>query len=60
MNIEFGTSNRGRPTLIYQGYEYVKKQETNTTTHWIQTLINSYDENKENIVPFLRSIAHLQ
>ena len=35
MNIEFGTSNRGRPTLIYQGYEYVKKQETNTTTHWI-------------------------
>ena len=35
MNIEFGTSNRGRPTLLYQGYEYVKKQETNTTTHWI-------------------------
>ena len=35
MNIEFGTSNRGRLTLIYQGYEYVKKQETNTTTHWI-------------------------
>ena len=35
MNIEFGPSNRGRPTLIYQGYEYVKKQETNTTTHWI-------------------------
>ena len=35
MNIEFGTSNRRRPTLIYQGYEYVKKQETNTTTHWI-------------------------
>ena len=35
MNIEFGTSNRGRPTLLYQGYEYVKKQETNPTTHWI-------------------------
>ena len=35
MNIEFGTSNRGRPTLIYQGYEYVKKQETNKTTHWL-------------------------
>ena len=35
MNIEFKTSNQGRPTLIYQGYEYVKKQETNTTTHWI-------------------------
>ena len=35
MNTEFGTSNRGRPTLIYQGYEYVNKQETNTTTHWI-------------------------
>ena len=35
MNIEFGTSNRGRPTLLYQSYEYVKKQETNTTTHWI-------------------------
>ena len=35
MKIEFGTSNRGRPTFIYQGYEYVKKQETNTTTHWI-------------------------
>ena len=34
MTIEFGTSNRGRPTLIYQGYEYVRKQETNTTTHW--------------------------
>ena len=34
-NIEFGTSNRGRPTLIYQGYEYVKKQETNTTANWI-------------------------
>ena len=28
MNIELGTSNQGRPTLIYQGYEYVKKQET--------------------------------
>ena len=28
MNIEFGTSNRGRPTFIYQVYEYVKKQET--------------------------------
>ena len=35
MNIEFGTSIRGGPTLLYQGYEYVKKQETNTTTHWI-------------------------
>ena len=35
MKIEFGTSNRGRPTLIYQGYEYVKKQETHPTTHWI-------------------------
>ena len=35
MNIEFGTSNRGHPTLIYQGHEYVKKQDTNTTTHWI-------------------------
>ena len=34
MNVEFGTSNRGRPTLLYQAYEYVKKQETNTT-HWI-------------------------
>ena len=34
MNIEFGTSIRGRPTLICQGYEYVKKQETKTT-HWI-------------------------
>ena len=28
MKIEFGTSNRGRPTLIYQGYEYVKKKRT--------------------------------
>ena len=35
MNFEFGTSNRGRPTFIYQVYEYVKKQERNTTTHWI-------------------------
>ena len=35
MKIEVGTSNRGRPTFIYQGYEYVKKQETNATTHWI-------------------------
>ena len=35
MNIEFGTSNRGRLIFLYQGYEYVKKQETNTTTHWI-------------------------
>ena len=35
MNIEFGASNRGRPTLTYQDYEHVKKQETNTTTHWI-------------------------
>ena len=35
MNIELGTCNRGRPTLIYQGYEHVKKQETKTTTHWI-------------------------
>ena len=35
MNIEFGPSNRGRPTLIYQGYECIKKQETNTTTNWI-------------------------
>ena len=35
MNIEFGTSNRRRPTLIYQAYEYVKKQETDTT-HWIR------------------------
>ena len=26
----------------------------------VQTLIKSYDENKENIIPFLRSIAHLQ
>ena len=26
----------------------------------VQTLINSYDENKENIIPFLRSFAHLQ
>ena len=25
----------------------------------VQTLITSYDENKENIAPFLRSIAHL-
>ena len=36
MNIEFGTSSRGGPpTLIYQGYEDVKKPETNTATHWI-------------------------
>ena len=35
MSLKFGTSNRGRPTLIFEGYEYVKKQETNTTTHWI-------------------------
>ena len=35
MNIEFETSNRGGPILMNQGYEYVKKQETNTTTHWI-------------------------
>ena len=26
----------------------------------VQTLINSYDGNKENIIPFLRRIAHLQ
>ena len=25
MSIEFGTSTKGRPTLIYEGYEYVKK-----------------------------------
>ena len=50
MNSEFGTSNRGRPTLLYQGYENVK----------VQTLNNFYDENKESIIPFLRSIAHLQ
>ena len=36
MNLEFGTSNRGRPTLTYQVYEYVEKQETNTTTHRIR------------------------
>ena len=35
MNIEFGASNKRHPTLIYQGYENVKTQETNTTTHWI-------------------------
>ena len=38
MNIEFRTSNLRvptNPTLICQGYEYVKKQETNTITYWI-------------------------
>ena len=35
MKIEFRTSNRRRPTLIYQRYEDIKKQKTNTTTHWI-------------------------
>ena len=34
MNIEFGTSNRRRTTLIYQGYKYVEKQRPNTITHW--------------------------
>ena len=36
MNVQVGTSKRGRLTLIYQGYENVKKQEKNTTTHWIR------------------------
>ena len=35
MKIEVGTSNRRRPTLTHPGYEDLKKQETNTTTHWI-------------------------
>ena len=28
-------SDLGRQTYIYQGYDYVKKQKTNTKTHWI-------------------------
>ena len=35
MKIESGTSNRGCPTLINEGYENVKNKETNTGTHWI-------------------------
>ena len=35
MNIEVKISNRGRRILIYQSYEYIRKPETNTTTHWI-------------------------
>ena len=108
MNIEFGTSNRGRPTLKYPKnssylpwqrcffglkprwtYGLVKEPSSNVqtcftnciqfmlqltvTTHpvytrrknqqlnaRVQTLINSYDENKEKINPFLGSRAHLQ
>ena len=35
MSLKFGTSNPRRPTLTFEGNEYVRKQETNTTTHRI-------------------------
>ena len=35
MNFESGRSNKSKDTLIYNGYEFTKKQPTKTTIHWI-------------------------
>ena len=35
MNFEIGRSNKNKDTLIYNGYEFTKKQQTKTTVHWI-------------------------
>ena len=35
MNFEIGRYNKNKDTLIYNGYEFTKKQQTKTTVHWI-------------------------
>ena len=35
MSFEYGPSNKNKTTLIYNGCEYMKKQRTKTTVHWI-------------------------
>ena len=35
MNFEIGRSNKSKDTLIYNGYEFTKKQQTKKTIHWI-------------------------
>lgn len=35
MEFEFGVSNKGKPTVIYCGYEFHKKQVTKKNIHWI-------------------------
>ena len=42
MSFEYGLSNKNKTTLIYNGFEYTKKQSTKTTVHWICRYVKQF------------------
>ena len=42
MSFEYGLLNKNKTTLIYNGFEYTKKQSTKTTVHWICRYVKQF------------------
>ena len=42
MSFEYGLSNKNKTTLIYNGFEYTKKQSTKTTVYWICRYVKQF------------------
>ena len=42
MSFEYGLSNKNKTTLIYNGFEYTKKQSTKTTVQWICRYVKQF------------------
>ena len=49
MSFEYGFSNKNKTTLIYNGFEYTKKQSTKTTVHWICRYVEQFGCKATNI-----------
>ena len=42
MSFEYGLSNKNKTTLIFNGFEYTKKQSTKTPVHWICRYVEEF------------------
>ena len=42
MSFEYGVSNKNKPTVIHNGFEYTKKQATQSTVHWVCRYVKQF------------------